>query len=51
VTYLSSELIQANSTGVLVSTISPGRYAIVCLQPYEGEGIRPFGIVGPNVVR
>ena len=53
VTYLSSEVIPANRTGSAVTTMSPGRHAVVCMQPYEGEvmDLRPFKIVGPIVVR
>ena len=53
VSYLGSEVIPANSSGSVVTTMSPGRHAIVCMQLYEGEvmNFRPFGIVGPIVVR
>lgn len=54
VTYLQSDVIPANSSGSIVTTMSPGRHAIVCLKLYEGEPpssrFRPFGIVGPIVV-
>jgi hypothetical protein len=53
VSYLGSEVIPANSSGSVVTTMSPGRHAIVCMQLYEGEvmNFRPFGVVGPIVVR
>jgi hypothetical protein len=51
VTYLGSRVIAANDSGYIAETMSPGRHAIVCLKPYTGEGFRPFGIVGPIVVR
>jgi hypothetical protein len=55
VTYLGSHVIAANSSGYIAETMSPGRHAIVCLKLYEGEPresrFRPFGIVGPIVVR
>jgi hypothetical protein len=50
VSYLSSEIIAANSSGSVVTTLSPGDYTIVCMQPYRGE-FRPFGVVGPIVVQ
>ena len=55
VTYLGSRLIAPNSSGYIAETMSRGRHAIVCLERYEGEPrdarFRPFGIVGPIVVR
>jgi len=53
VSYLGSEVIPANSSGSIVTTMSPGRHAIVCMQLYEGEvmNFRPFGVAGPIVVR
>jgi hypothetical protein len=51
VKYLGSQVISANNSGFIAETMSPGRHAIVCLKPYEGVGIRPWGIVGPFVVR
>ena len=53
VSYLSSEVIPADSSGSVVTTMSPGRHAIVCMQPYQGEvmDFRPFGVVGPIVVQ
>ena len=50
---LGSGVIPANSSGSVVTTMSPGRHAIVCMQLYEGEVIdfRPFGVVGPIVVQ
>ena len=51
VRYLRSDVIPANSSESIVTTMSPGRHAIVCMQPYEGEvmdfDFRPFGVVGP----
>jgi len=55
VSYLGSEVIPANSSGSIVTTMSPGPHAIVCMQPYEDPlpafPLRPFGVVGPIVVR
>lgn len=55
VTYLGSRVIAPNSSGYIAETMSPGRHAIVCLRLYEDEPrdsrFRPFGIVGPIVVR
>jgi hypothetical protein len=55
VTYQRSEVIPPNSSGFIATTMSPGRHAIVCHKLYEGEPqdsrFRPFGIVGPIVVR
>lgn len=55
VTYLQSDVIAANSSDFIATTMSPGRHAIVCLKLYEGEPrdsrFRPFGIVGPIIVR
>jgi hypothetical protein len=53
VSYLGSELIPANSSGSVVTTMSPGSHAIVCMERYEGEemNFRPFGVVGPIIVR
>ena len=50
VSYLGSEVIPADSSGSVVSTMSPGRHAIVCMDPNVREGL-PFGIVGPIVIR
>jgi hypothetical protein len=51
VSYLGSDVIPANSSDIIVPQMStPGHYAIVCLQPFEGD-FRPFGVVGPIVVR
>jgi hypothetical protein len=49
VSYLGSEVIPANGSGSIVSTMSPGRHAIVCLQPIGRPA--PFGVVGPIVIR
>ncbi|MEX2275083.1 MAG: hypothetical protein WEA10_05925 [Actinomycetota bacterium] len=53
VRYLRSDVIAANSSEIIVTTMSPGRHAIVCMHPYEGEvmDFRPFGVVGPIPVR
>ncbi len=52
VTYLRSETVPANGSGSLVTTTSPGRYAIVCMEPYPvPAGFLPSGVVGPIVVR
>ena len=55
VAYLGSDVIPANSSGTFVATMSSGRHAITCLQPYEVKPGRsrmlPFGIVGPIDVR
>ena len=51
VTYLRSDVIPANSSGGIVTTMSAGPHAIACLQRYEGEGrFQPFGIAGPITV-
>ena len=50
VRYLGSELVPANSTGSLVLSTYSGKQAIVCLKPYEGLGLGPFGIVGPITI-
>jgi hypothetical protein len=53
VRYLSSDIIPANSSGHVIQHMLPGKHAIVCMEPYEGEvmDFRPFAIVGPIVVR
>jgi hypothetical protein len=53
VRYLRSDVIPANSSEIIVTTMSPGSHAIVCMEPYEGEvmDFRPFGVVGPIVAR
>ena len=53
VRYLGSDVIPANSSEIIVTTMSPGKHAIVCMQPYEGEvmDFRPFGVAGPIPVR
>ena len=50
VTYLRSDVIPANSAEIIAVPMSAGRHAITCLKPYEGLGIRPFGIAGPITV-
>ena len=49
ITYLASEYSPSNGSGTLVTTMSPGTHAIVCL---EGKDIlmRPVGVAGPIVV-
>jgi hypothetical protein len=47
VRYFTSELVPANGSGSIVFTTTSGTHAIVCLQPFEGLGLRPFGIAGP----
>jgi hypothetical protein len=57
VRYLGSEVIPANRSGSIVTTMSsPGPHAIACLQRFEGahrslRGFEPFGLAGPIVVR
>ena len=34
----------------IVATMSSGTHAIVCLKPFEGHGLRPYGIAGPITV-
>lgn len=54
VSYLSSEVISGHSSGSVVTTMLPGRHAIVCMERYEGEGnmnFRPVGVAGPIVAR
>jgi hypothetical protein len=50
ISYLGSDVIQANRTGSIVDSLPPGTYAIVCLKPYEGLGLQPMAIAGPIVV-
>ena len=47
VTYLRSDVIPAHSSEIIAVPMSAGRYAITCLKPYEGLGLRPYGIAGP----
>jgi hypothetical protein len=47
VTYLGSDVIPAHSSEIIAVPMSAGRHAITCLKPYEGLGLRPFGIAGP----
>ena len=49
VSYQGSQLVAANGSGVLVSSMFSGRHAIVCLQPLDRPS--PFGVVGPIVIR
>ncbi|MGH2539238.1 MAG: hypothetical protein ACRDGK_01805 [Actinomycetota bacterium] len=49
VNFLSSDIIPANDSGIIVPTMFSGRHAIVCLRPFEGD-FRPFGVVGPIIV-
>jgi hypothetical protein len=55
VTYLQSDVVPANSSGTIVTTMGEGRQAIACLQPYDGGGpserFRPAGLAGPIHVR
>jgi hypothetical protein len=50
VQYLRSDIIPANSSGVIAATMSQGAHAITCLDRYPGQGLRPFGIAGPITV-
>ena len=50
VTYLRSEVIAAHSSGTIAVPMSTGIHAITCLKPYEGLGLRPYGIAGPITV-
>ena len=53
VRYLGSEVIPAHGSDTLVSTMSAGPHAIVCLRRQEGDSprFRPFALAGPIVVR
>lgn len=51
VTYLRSHVIPAHSSETIAVPMSAGKHAITCLKPYEGQGLRPFGIAGPITVR
>jgi hypothetical protein len=54
VTYLQSDVVPANSSETIVTTMGEGRHAIACLQPYDGgprERFRPTGLAGPIHVR
>ena len=48
---LSSDVIPAHSSDIIVPSMSAGTHAIVCLKRYEGHGFRDFGIAGPVIVR
>jgi hypothetical protein len=50
VTYLRSDVIPAHSSETIAVPMSAGRHAITCLKPFEGQGLRPFGIAGPITV-
>ena len=50
VTYLRSDVIPAHGSEIIAVPMSAGTHAITCLKPYEGLGIRPFGIAGPITV-
>ncbi len=50
VTYLRSHVIPAHSSETIVVSMAAGRHAITCLKPYEGLGLRPYGIAGPITV-
>ncbi|HEU4527278.1 MAG TPA: hypothetical protein VFT80_05060 [Actinomycetota bacterium] len=54
VRYLGSDIVPANSSEFIATTMWQGRHAIVCLQMQEGEPLRtrfrPFGVVGPIIV-
>jgi hypothetical protein len=50
VAYLGSEVIPANGSGQVVTSTTSGTYAIVCLKPYAGLGLRPGAIAGPFAV-
>ena len=56
VRYLQSDVIPADSSGSIVTTLSSGPHAIACLQRFEGadpsfRGRQPYGIAGPILVR
>jgi hypothetical protein len=55
VRYLSTDIVPANSSEIIATTMWQGRHAIVCMQLHEGEPprtqFRPLGVVGPIVVR
>ena len=57
VRYLGSEVIPANSSGSIVTTMSsPGPHAIACLQRFDNahrslRGFQVSGIAGPIVIR
>jgi hypothetical protein len=50
VTYLRSDVIPAHSSETIAVPMSSGIHAITCLKPYEGQGLRPYGIAGPITV-
>jgi hypothetical protein len=52
VRYLQSDVIPANSSEIIVTTMSSGPHAIACLKRFEGahrslRGFQAFGLVGP----
>jgi hypothetical protein len=51
VTYLRSDVIPAHSSETIAVPMAAGSHAITCLKPFDGLGIRPFGIAGPITVR
>jgi hypothetical protein len=51
VTYLRSDVIPAHGSDTIAVPMSAGRHAITCLKPFEGQGLRPYGIAGPITVR
>jgi hypothetical protein len=50
VTYLRSDVVPAHSSRTIVVPMASGIHAITCLKPFEGQGLRPFGIAGPITV-
>lgn len=50
VTYLRSDVVPAHSSETIAVPMSAGTHAITCLKPFEGQGLRPFGIAGPITV-
>jgi hypothetical protein len=55
VRYLGSEVIAANSSGIIVTTMSSGPHGIACLTRFEGahrslRGFQTFGLAGSIVV-
>lgn len=56
VRYLQSDVLPANSSETIVTTLSSGPHAIACLQRFEGahrslRGRQPAGLAGPIDVR
>jgi hypothetical protein len=50
VTYLRSDVVPAHSSDTIAVPMAAGRHAITCLKPYDGLGLRPYGIAGPITV-